>query len=110
MAPATKSTNNDYEVSVAVENTSNAAGAEVVQVYVHDDGAKVLRPAKELKAFSKIFLQPHEKRIVRLHLNNESFAYYDDVDHKWATTKGTYEILVGTSSRDLPLTKTVRLD
>ncbi len=109
ITPVPKSTNNEYNVTVSVENTGDVPGAEVVQVYVHDDSAKVLRPAKELKAFTKIFLRPKEKKNVELHLNTDSFAYYDDVKHEWATTKGTYEILVGTSSRDLPMKKTIRL-
>ena len=60
---------NEYTVTASVENTGDVAGAEVVQVYVHDDSAKVLRPAKELKAFAKVFLQPKEKKSVELHLN-----------------------------------------
>jgi beta-glucosidase len=104
-----KSMDNEYTVTASVMNTGDVAGAEVVQVYIHDDSAKVLRPAKELKAFAKVFLQPKEKKSVELHLNTGSFAYYDDVDHQWATSKGTYDILVGTSSRDLPIKETVRL-
>ena len=109
ITPVSKSTNNEYTVTANVENTGDVAGAEVVQVYVHDDSAKVLRPAKELKAFAKVFLQPKEKKSVELRLNTGSFAYYDDVKHEWATSKGTYEILVGTSSRDLPIKETIRL-
>jgi beta-glucosidase len=109
VVPLPKSSNNEYTVSVRVENTGEVAGAEVVQVYVHDDSARVLRPAKELKAFAKVFLRPKEKKEIDLHLNTDSFAYYDDIKHEWATTKGTYEILVGTSSRDLPLKKAIWL-
>jgi len=109
IAPVSKSTDNEYTVSASVENTGDVAGAEVVQVYVHDDSATVVRPAKELKAFAKVFLRPKEKKNVELHLNTGSFAYYDDVNRQWATSKGTYEILVGTSSRDLPVKETVRL-
>ena len=52
-----------------MENTGDVAGAEVVQVYVHDDSAKILRPTKELKAFAKVFLQPKEKKNVEMRLN-----------------------------------------
>ncbi len=96
-------------MTVGVENTGETAGAEVVQVYVHDDSAKVLRPTKELKAFAKVFLQPKEKKSIAMRLNTSAFAYYDDVSRRWATSKGTYEILVGTSSRDLPVRETIRL-
>ncbi|MGA9406647.1 MAG: glycoside hydrolase family 3 C-terminal domain-containing protein [Bacteroidota bacterium] len=109
VTPVPQSTDNEYTVTASVENTGDVAGAEVVQVYVHDDSAKVLRPVKELKAFAKVFLQPKEKKNVELHLNTLSFAYYDDVKHEWATSKGAYEILVGTSSRDLPVEEAIRL-
>ena len=109
IAPVTASMDNEYTVTASVENTSAVAGAEVVQVYIHDDSAKVLRPEKELKAFAKVYLEPKEKKNVALRLNTASFAYYDDMNRRWATSKGTYEILIGTSSRDLPIKETVRL-
>lgn len=109
VVPVADGANNEYTVNVNVENTGSVAGAEVVEVYVHDDGAKVLRPEKELKAFAKVFLQPKEKKEVTLHLSNSSFAYYDDVKDEWATSNGTYHILIGTSSRDLPLKETIQL-
>src|SRR5208283_1930614 len=56
ITPTPMSSDNEYTVTASVENTSDVAGAEVVQVYVHDDSAKVLRPTKELKAFAKVFL------------------------------------------------------
>ncbi|MGA7161140.1 MAG: glycoside hydrolase family 3 C-terminal domain-containing protein, partial [Bacteroidota bacterium] len=107
--PVPKNTNNEYTVTASVENSGNVSGAEVVQLYVHDDSAKVLRPSKELKAFAKVFLQPGEKKSIELHLNTSSFAYYDDLKSEWATSKGMYEILVGTSSRDLTLKEMIRL-
>ena len=109
VTPVAKSKNNEYTVSVGVENTGTRAGAEVVQVYVHDLKAKILRPMKELKAFTKVSSQPKEKKTVELRLNKSSFAYYDDVQRAWVVTKGEYEILVGTSSRDLPLKRLITL-
>jgi len=109
VTPVAKSKNNDYKVSVSLENMGTLPGSEVVQVYVHDVHAKVLRPAKELKAFTKVSLPPREKKRVELRLNRNSFAYYDEVKRAWVTTKGEYEILVGTSSRDLPLKHSITL-
>jgi beta-glucosidase len=109
VTPVAKSKNNEYKVSVSVENTGNFAGSEVVQVYVHDVHAKVLRPMKELKAFTKVALQPKEKKTVELQLNKSSFAYYDDVKRAWVVTKGEYEILVGTSSRDVAVKRSITL-
>ena len=64
----------------------------------------VFRPAKELKGFAKVFLQPGEKQKVSVRLNQNAFAYYDVDTRSWLAAEGGYKILVGGSSRDLPLT------
>jgi beta-glucosidase len=107
VAPVAKGKAKGYTVKVTVENTGGMAGEEVVQVYIHDVKAKILRPAKELKAFTKLLLQPKEKRMVVLQLNKDSFSYYDDTKRAWAATKGEYEVLVGTSSRNLTLKQSI---
>lgn len=55
-------------VSVDVTNTGAAAGKEVVQVYVHDKEARLIRPYKELKGFAKVALQPGETKTVQIPL------------------------------------------
>jgi beta-glucosidase len=92
-----------YEVSVNVQNTGSTTGAEVVQVYVKDKKPKVIRPEKELKAFAKVMLNPGEQKTVTLRLNQSSFEYYDDVKDKWTRSNRGYEILVGSSSRNIVL-------
>jgi beta-glucosidase len=87
-----------------VTNTGSRPGAEVVQLYVHDGHASVPRPAKELKAFSKVFLAPGETKSVVLQLNPRSFAFYAPEKHGWRVEAGDYGILVGSSSRDIRLT------
>ncbi len=89
------------EVLVDVVNTGTRAGQEVVQVYVHDCAAKVMRPEKELKAFGKVWLQPGERQTVRLSLNRAAFAFFDDVAHQWVAEVGAFDILLGASSRDI---------
>jgi beta-glucosidase len=64
-------------VSVDVTNTGSMAGKEVVQVYVHDQKARLVRPYKELKGFAKSELQPGETKTVTIPLNFRAFAYYD---------------------------------
>ena len=97
------------QVMVDVTNTGSRAGQEVVQLYVRDALAAVMRPEKELKAFSKIALQSGETRTVTLTLDRESFAYYDDVRRAWVAEAGEFEILVGASSRDIRAQATVTL-
>lgn len=91
-------------VKLTVKNTGAVAGAEVVQVYVHDEESKVEKAEKELKAFEKVFLQPGESKEVTLTLGKEAFQYFDEASKGWLVESGKYEIRVGTSSRDIKLT------
>ncbi len=88
-------------VSIPVTNTGKTAGAEVLQLYVSEANPTVLRPAKELKAFSKVYLQPGEKTVVELTVSASDFAYWDDVMHDWNCNSGEYVISVGNSSRNI---------
>ncbi len=65
------------EIDVAVSNTGDRAGSEVVQCYVAPPRSKVTRPVKELKAFAKVHLAPGETRHVALTLTDRSFAHWD---------------------------------
>lgn len=88
-----------------VENTGSKDGDEVVQVYVSAPGDSwVSHPAKELKAFRRISLKAGEAKTVTITLNEEDFRYYNTALKKWALETGVYTILIGSSSRRLPLT------
>jgi beta-glucosidase len=91
------------EVQVDVTNTGNIAGKEIVQVYVRDLKSTVARPEKELKAFSKVDLAPGQTRTLTFTLDREAFWYFDVVNNTWMTEPGDFEILVGSSSRDIHL-------
>ncbi|PTY07852.1 glycosyl hydrolase [Opitutaceae bacterium EW11] len=90
-------------VECDVTNTGSRAGSEVVQCYVRDGHAPVLRPEKELKAFAKVQLAPGETKTVSLELGPRAFAYYAPDRHRWVAERGTFQILVGADSRDLRL-------
>ncbi len=96
-------------VTLNVKNTGKKTGAEVVQVYVKQQDKSVERPEKELKSFQKVFLKAGESKIVTLTLDSSAFSYYDDKKLNWVTDAGKYEILVGSSSRDIRLNKTILL-
>jgi beta-glucosidase len=89
-------------VKLNVTNTGKRKGAEVVQVYVAHPVANG-EPPHQLRAFAKVQLKPGETTTVSLMLDEPSFSTYDPSAHQWARRAGTYEILAGTSSRDLPL-------
>jgi len=96
-------------VTLTVRNTGKVAGAEVVQLYVKDEQAAVKRPEKELKAFQKVFLKPGETKKVTLTLGTEAFQYYDEAKKQWVLEPGKFQILVGSSSRDIRQTGSLTL-
>ena len=96
-------------VKLRVTNAGRVAGAEVVQLYVHDEQAAVKRPDKELKGFQKVFLKPGETKAVTLTLDANAFQYYDEGKKQWVLEPGKFEVLVGSSSRDIRLTGSVTL-
>lgn len=100
----------DFEISYDITNVSDVAGKEVSEVYVKDVSAMVHRPEKELKAFSKDEIQPHETKTVRVALDNSSFAYYSTALDKWYVENGWFEIFVGGSSRALPLKGKLKIE
>jgi beta-glucosidase len=96
-------------LSFTVKNTGNVPGAEIAQVYVALKNSKIFRPVKELKGFEKVFLQANETKAVSINLDTRSFAYYNAPKGTWALEGGEYEILVGPSSRELPLRASVQV-
>jgi beta-glucosidase len=75
----------------------------VIQVYVHAEDSQVPRPVKELKAFKRVFLHPGETREVPIDVKVSKLAYFDVKGHRWVLEPGKYDLLVGSSSRDLPM-------
>ena len=88
-------------ITLSVTNTGQKAGAEVVQLYLHDVKASVERPAKELKAFEKVYLQPGESRDVTFTIDRQSLSFYDESRGQWTAEPGAFEALVGTSSAQI---------
>ena len=94
-------------VSVEVTNTGEVAGKEVVQLYIADKESVVIRPNKELKDFVKVDLQPGETKTVTFTLGKRAFAYYNTQIQDWHVESGEFDILIGQSSQNIVLSKTV---
>jgi beta-glucosidase len=92
-----------YEVSFDVKNTGTREGADVAQVYVGDGHAKIPRPVKELKGFSKISLRPGETKRVTVPLDQRALSYYDVTAKRWRAEPGDFNVLVGRSSEQIEL-------
>ncbi|CEN61029.1 hypothetical protein ASPCAL07698 [Aspergillus calidoustus] len=79
------------------------AGAETVQMYISPTNPTIARPFKELKGFSKVYLQPGETHRVEIPFDRFTTAYWDQELHLWVCEKGQYRVLVGSSSRRILL-------
>lgn len=101
---------NTVQVSARVTNTSDCAGAEVVQVYVAPEQSAVARPVHELKGFAKVYLEAGASTTVTIELDSRAFAYWSERFNDWHVEEGTYTVEVGTSSRDIAARVAVTLE
>lgn len=91
--------------TVNVTNTGRVAGAETVQLYIHDQKASVDRPIKELKGFNKVWLQPGESKDVTITIDNTALSFYNEAKGAWNAEAGVFEAWVGNASDNLKLKK-----
>lgn len=97
-------------ISLKVKNIGNYEGYAVVQLYVGNLQRERLHPKKELKDFQKILLQVGEEQEIVFTLTKEAFECYSDVFEAWIVEKGSYEIMIGTSSQDILRKETVVME
>jgi beta-glucosidase len=90
-------------VTLRVRNSGSRAGAEVVELYLHDAHSTVDHPIQELKGFRRVVLAPGETRVVDFTLDRSAMAYYSTAKRDWVAEPGQFDVLVGSSSRDIRL-------
>ena len=100
----------EFEVSYNVKNVSDVDGKEVSEVYVKEVLPYVLRPEKELKAFSKDSIKAGETKRITVKLEFDAFAYYCTARDGWHVDSGAYEIMIGSSSRDILLKERIKIE
>jgi beta-glucosidase len=93
-------------VTADVTNTGGVAGDDVAQLYVGYRGSQVERAVRDLKGFARVHLEPGETRAVAFTLRAADLAFWDVSTAGWNVEPITYEVAVGPSSRDLPLSGT----
>jgi len=96
--------NQKLTASVIVTNTGKYDGTEVVQLYIRDMVGSVVRPVKELKGFQKIILKAGESKTVSFTITTDDLKFYNN-DLKYDWESGEFEIMVGTSSKDVKTAK-----
>ena len=95
------------DVTFTLTNKGKMAAAEVAQVYVGEVNPSVVRPAKELKGYSKVTLGKGDSKEVKIHLGKEAFSFYDIDIHDFRANSGKFNIFVGASCEDIRLTAVV---
>lgn len=93
--------NDSISFKIDITNTGKRAGSEIVQLYISEVNPAVPRPVKELKGFTKLYLQPGEKRQAVITIKKDALSYYDVVRHQWIAKPGMFKALVGSSSQDI---------
>ncbi len=91
-------------VSFTLKNTGKVEGDEVAQLYIHDKYASVARPLKELKRFKRVSLKAGEEKNIEFTILPEDIKMYD-ADMNWIVEPGEFEVMIGSSSSDIRLSK-----
>ncbi|MNO14172.1 Thermostable beta-glucosidase B [compost metagenome] len=102
-APEIECSNDHIIIRCQVTNTGGFNGGEIVQLYVANPQTDVFKPVKELRAFSKVYLNPGETKKVEMHFDIKDLAYYNIQDKDWVVENGEYRAMIGASSEDIRL-------
>ena len=87
--------------SIPVTNTGSRAGAEIVQLYISDPVASVMRPEKELKGFEKVYLEPGETKTVTFTVGADALSFFDADTHSWKAEPGAFKALACAAADDI---------
>ena len=96
-------------VSFTVKNTGRRAGTDIAQVYTSFPDAAG-EPPKRLIGWARVDLAPGESKQVTVAVSPDRYSVYDETSDSWKVVPGSYNVIVGASSRDLPLTKPVTME
>ena len=97
------------QVTVKVSNTGKVAGTDVVQMYVRDVYASMVRPEKELAGFARVTLLPGETKTVQFILKASQLAFLTS-DMKWKIEKGAVDVMIGKSCNEIELSKQIQIE
>ncbi len=96
-------------LSCDITNTGEMDGEEVVQVYVSDEVASMIRPNKELAGFSRVAIKAGETKTVHFSMRADQFAFLD-TNMKWIVEEGQMTVRIGASSEDIRLINTFEIE
>lgn len=102
-------TGNTFKATCQISNAGKVPGKEVVQLYVRNPRENMIRATKELRGFSKVYLEPGETKEVTFLLDERAFSIFDVKQNAFVCVAGEYDICVGASVRDIRLQEGVSL-
>jgi beta-glucosidase len=100
LSDSVKQKGRPVQVSVTVTNTGASDGEEVVQLYIRDHAASIIRPVQELKGFKKVLLKKGESRQLLFEVNDDALSFYDAAGNT-VLEKGRFSVFVGGNARDV---------
>ena len=104
----TMTSNDTMRLSVNIKNIGKLTGKEVIQVYINDVVSSVTTPVKVLKGFNKVLVNPAEEITVKFAIPVKEFGLWDQ-NLNYIIEPGEFEVMIGSSSEDLRLTKTITI-
>lgn len=98
------------KVSFTLKNTGTVDGAEAVQVYASQPKATVMRPAKELKAFTKVFLKVGEVKNIDLEIKVKDLAFFNETTQAWTIEPGAFVLRNAASSAEVKSSVSIQVN
>ena len=96
-APSNVSANRPFQVTAQIQNTGSTAGADVVQLYLHESYTSILQPVRQLEGFQRVQLNPGQTKTVTFTLNRQNLGFYNE-QGQFVTEPGPFDLWVGDSS------------
>ncbi len=100
----------EMTVTVDVTNTGKVTGDEVVQLYIKDNASEAVEAKKMLRGFERVTLKSGETKSVTLKLTYDNFSHWSVNEETFVVGKGSYDIMVGNSSANTPLQKSIKVE
>jgi len=104
-----KSSENNFTISLDITNTGNHSGYEISQCYISFADRGDEEPIKKLQGFDKTFINSGETKKIEICLDSRNFSTWDIETRQWQVKKGKFEILIGSSSNDIRLKDHINL-
>jgi len=93
-----------------IRNKGEISGAEIAQCYIRYSMNSESEPNKTLQGFCKVNIDAHDEKIVEIRLTQRNFSYWSIDTKSWQIKDGSYEILIGSSSENIYLNSSIKLE